>query len=105
MEFRRVLFRSFSRNSASYTTSRFRFKPLRCMSCPRSSWSVAAFRASNRRSETRRVGNECVSKCRSRWSPYHQKIIHTNQAQYVDVLTKKKLDLSLTKIYIDTLYR
>src|SRR3546814_5756241 len=25
------------------------------------------------RSEERRVGNECVSTCRSRWSPYHQK--------------------------------
>src|SRR3546814_8933045 len=24
------------------------------------------------RSEERRVGNECVSKCRSRWSPYTQ---------------------------------
>src|SRR3546814_2360487 len=24
-----------------------------------------------RRSEERRVGNECVSRCRSRWSPYH----------------------------------
>src|SRR3546814_16888115 len=23
------------------------------------------------RSEARRVGNECVSTCRSRWSPYH----------------------------------
>src|SRR3546814_6379782 len=23
------------------------------------------------RSEERRVGKECVSKCRSRWSPYH----------------------------------
>src|SRR3546814_15845428 len=23
------------------------------------------------RSEERRVGNVCVSKCRSRWSPYH----------------------------------
>src|SRR3546814_15104471 len=23
------------------------------------------------RSEERRVGNECVSKCRSRWSPFH----------------------------------
>src|SRR3546814_19800869 len=23
------------------------------------------------RSEAGRVGNECVSKCRSRWSPYH----------------------------------
>src|SRR3546814_19714774 len=25
------------------------------------------------RSEERRVGKECVSKCRSRWSPYHSK--------------------------------
>src|SRR3546814_18098932 len=26
-----------------------------------------------RRSEERRVGKECVSKCRSRWSPSHEK--------------------------------
>src|SRR3546814_5022009 len=26
---------------------------------------------SNERSEERRVGKECVSTCRSRWSPYH----------------------------------
>src|SRR3546814_12339068 len=26
-----------------------------------------------RRSEERRVGKECVSTCRSRWSPYHNK--------------------------------
>src|SRR3546814_11357273 len=25
------------------------------------------------RSEARRVGKECVSTCRSRWSPYHEK--------------------------------
>ena len=25
----------------------------------------------NSRSEERRVGKECASKCRSRWSPYH----------------------------------
>src|SRR3546814_11278469 len=25
------------------------------------------------RSEERRVGQECVSTCRSRWSPYHEK--------------------------------
>src|SRR3546814_14989090 len=25
------------------------------------------------RSEERRVGKECVSPCRSRWSPYHEK--------------------------------
>src|SRR3546814_8060377 len=28
-------------------------------------------RLSASRSEERRVGNECVSTCRSRWSPYH----------------------------------
>src|SRR3546814_17008787 len=27
--------------------------------------------AANERSEERRVGKECVSTCRSRWSPYH----------------------------------
>src|SRR3546814_20442489 len=27
------------------------------------------------RSEERRVGNECVSTCRSRWSPYHSQQI------------------------------
>src|SRR3546814_7929537 len=26
-----------------------------------------------KRSEERRVGKECVSTCRSRWSPYHSK--------------------------------
>src|SRR3546814_2979649 len=31
---------------------------------------VARLRA-DPRSEERRVGKECVSKCRSRWSPYH----------------------------------
>src|SRR3546814_15204077 len=29
--------------------------------------------ASGNRSEERRVGKECVSTCRSRWSPYHYK--------------------------------
>src|SRR3546814_11605265 len=28
-------------------------------------------RPASRRSEERRVGKECVSTCRSRWSPYH----------------------------------
>src|SRR3546814_15829282 len=32
-----------------------------------------AFNAHVARSEERRVGKECVSTCRSRWSPYHQK--------------------------------
>src|SRR3546814_14185147 len=35
---------------------------------PATSWGLRAFR-----SEERRVGKECVSTCRSRWSPYHKK--------------------------------
>src|SRR3546814_20308535 len=31
---------------------------------------AAAFAQTSRRSEERRVGKECVSTCRSRWSPY-----------------------------------
>src|SRR3546814_4206410 len=32
---------------------------------------LAELRAREARSEERRVGKECVSTCRSRWSPYH----------------------------------
>src|SRR3546814_15356997 len=32
---------------------------------------LPAEQADFKRSEERRVGKECVSKCRSRWSPYH----------------------------------
>src|SRR3546814_20585339 len=34
-----------------------------CIGCKLCSWAC--------RSEERRVGKECVSTCRSRWSPYH----------------------------------
>src|SRR3546814_18204131 len=34
-------------------------------------WVVGASLVDNRRSEERPVGKECVSTCRSRWSPYH----------------------------------
>src|SRR3546814_16961074 len=37
---------------------------------PPHGWS-SEIRRSERRSEERRVGKECVSTCRSRWSPYH----------------------------------
>src|SRR3546814_14495655 len=33
----------------------------------------AVFTTRSERSEERRVGKECVSTCRSRWSPYHKK--------------------------------
>src|SRR3546814_11389833 len=32
---------------------------------------LARFQTDGIRSEERRVGKECVSTCRSRWSPYH----------------------------------
>src|SRR3546814_12339181 len=35
--------------------------------------AVAGLQPKNRRSEERRVGKECVSTCRSRWSQYHKK--------------------------------
>src|SRR3546814_3432036 len=34
-------------------------------------FSLAEHSATRSRSEERRVGKECVSTCRSRWSPYH----------------------------------
>src|SRR3546814_5279503 len=36
-------------------------------------WTMSAFAyfRGKARSEERRVGKECVSTCRSRWSPYH----------------------------------
>src|SRR3546814_11642838 len=34
-------------------------------------WLSAAIALPTVRSEERRVGKECVSTCRSRWSPYH----------------------------------
>src|SRR3546814_4419262 len=43
---------------------------LRSFERPRSS-DRAPGRGRCRRSEERRVGKECVSTCRSRWSPYH----------------------------------
>src|SRR3546814_10461448 len=34
---------------------------------------IARLNPAQPRSEERRVGKECVSTCRSRWSPYHSK--------------------------------
>src|SRR3546814_10478584 len=39
--------------------------------CPLHPRSVDAGDVRSHRSEERRVGKECVSTCRSRWSPYH----------------------------------
>src|SRR3546814_9475979 len=42
--------------------------------------------AASPRSEERRVGKECVSTCRSRWSPYHYK--KKKQIYLVTIATK-----------------
>src|SRR3546814_12649818 len=45
------------------------------------------------RSEERRVGKECVSTCRSRWSPYHKKKkiqSNINNTQHITTLSKRK---------------
>src|SRR3546814_18237586 len=54
--------------------------------CSRPAWSrhwapwrrasASAVPRATGRSEERRVGKECVSTCRSRWSPYHKKKNH-----------------------------
>src|SRR3546814_16173740 len=35
--------------------------------------SLIPIQTTGKRSEERRVGKECVSTCRSRWTPYHKK--------------------------------
>src|SRR3546814_20237853 len=37
-----------------------------------------------RRSEERRVGKECVSPCRSRWSQFHEKNTYSNKQTITD---------------------
>src|SRR3546814_13809226 len=44
----------------------------RHLACPTAEVAGSTVAAAlERRSEERRVGTECVSTCRSRWSPYH----------------------------------
>src|SRR3546814_13825158 len=51
---------------------------------------------SDPRSEERRVGKECVSTCRSRWSPYHKKKKNTK--------TKDKHRLSISTDLTDYIH-
>src|SRR3546814_8403031 len=55
-----------------YDTMKF-IKPDVSTMCVGQAASMGAFllSAGAKRSEERRVGKECVSTCRSRWSPYH----------------------------------
>src|SRR3546814_15233684 len=41
------------------------------------------------RSEERRVGKECVSTCRSRWSPDHYKKKNNSTANQTNIITQK----------------
>src|SRR3546814_19921406 len=52
-------------------------------------WFGYSLRQQCRRSEERRVGKECVSTCRSRWSPYHEKK-KTNKKYKTRVNEEKK---------------
>src|SRR3546814_18046203 len=49
------------------------------------------------RSEERRVGKECVSTCRSRWSPYHYKKKHQESIYISEITTYKKVKQSILK--------
>src|SRR3546814_15588838 len=44
------------------------------------------------RSEERRVGKECVSTCRSRWSPFHSKKKHSYHIYAVQLIIKQKIE-------------
>src|SRR3546814_18670290 len=48
---------------------------------------TSRLRSMRERSEERRVGKECVSTCRSRWSPYHYK--HKKETVYEDRYTHR----------------
>src|SRR3546814_15766368 len=45
------------------------------------------------RSEERRVGKECVSTCRSRWSPYHSK-----KTKYTNSESPERYRIKYTKL-------
>src|SRR3546814_20251794 len=49
-----------------------------------------------RRSEERRVGKECVSTCRSRWSPYHKKTTTTTTRHVTADNTKQPTQTTAT---------
>src|SRR3546814_13261214 len=57
--------------------------------------------ASSQRSEERRVGKECVSTCRSRWSPYHLKknILHSNILTCSILIDTHRLSLTIN-VYV-----
>src|SRR3546814_2183042 len=72
LEFRRVLFRSINRQYAILTVDLVRFSRINeSLGSIAGDELIITVARRLKRSEERRVGNECVSTCRSRWSPYH----------------------------------
>src|SRR3546814_16323308 len=57
------------------------------------------YRASRKqqRSEARRVGTECVSTCRSRWSPYHYKKKQRNNPKGMQYYKRSKQSAKRTQ--------
>src|SRR3546814_17263593 len=55
-----------------------------CSTCRRAS--------STSRSDERRVGKECVSTCRYRWSPYHYKK-NRNRPEVMRIIDERKSDI------------
>src|SRR3546814_16776052 len=73
LEFRRVLFRSLAlvqqhRITHMHVVPTMFVRLLKLPAEVRAGYDLSSLR----RSEERRVGHECVSTCRSRWSPYHE---------------------------------
>src|SRR3546814_14471119 len=72
--------------SATLATVRKKITAINAATCDGMPRRSIHSRKGTSRSEERRVGKECVSTCRSRRSPYHQKKnekhITTNQSQY-----------------------
>src|SRR3546814_18208641 len=62
---------------------------------PYSSGPLSSAASVARRSEERRVGKECVSTCRSRWSPSHEKKQNNNKKTH-NIRTKQNDSKSQT---------
>ena len=66
--------RGFSKSTTTDSTGRFRFSEMQPgrynVTVTLSGFSTVTL-TDNLRSEERRVGKECHTTCRSRWSPYH----------------------------------
>src|SRR3546814_9053065 len=64
---------STSRSAAPLFRSSVMLSTSKAVGMPLPSKVTPAVESGSRRSEERRVGKECVSTCRYRWSPYHYK--------------------------------